>query len=89
MSKAKSAGPNGLAADSRSSSVDTLEKFTIKRITGLADNIYDEGKFPAGMMRSAFIRLFYPPEAAWNHRVQTILENELDESIDRVDTAFC
>ena len=49
MAKGKAAGPSGLTVEM----LDALGEFGINTTTGLANKIYNEGKFPTGMIKSS------------------------------------
>ena len=53
MAKGKAAGPGGLTVEM----LDALGEFGISTITRLANKIYNEGKFPAEMIKSVFITM--------------------------------
>ena len=53
MAKGKAAGPDGLTVEM----LDALGEYGINTIMHLANKIYNEGKFPAEMIKSVFITM--------------------------------
>ena len=81
MSRGKAAGPDGLMVEM----FEALGDFGIKRITQLANKIYDEGRFPPEMTKSVFIALPKKPGATKCELFRTIsLMSQLTKLILRV-----